>query len=234
MLFYLLDVIPKFLKLVNNTHSSTRHNTYSCVVMAGWQARVRWYAMSKHNDSIPEHSPDDTDLPQMFVTYSMYNSSTILNTTDTIYTGDPLHTVQPIHNATLHIKMSTLKRNTSFACRITGVNKNFLTQYNLSEDSLVYIMEQTVPSEPVSSSSSTTLFVVIGLVVSLLIAIVATITSILYYRRHRRLKNASLMPSTFGQLAVSMPMDMKVINENKEVKFPRDKITLLRVLGKVV
>ena len=242
-LFYHLDVIPKFLELpsaVINTNSFTRYNTYSCVAMAGWQARVRWYAnatVSEHNNSIPEHSPDDTDLPSMFVTYSIHNLSTVLNTTNTTnttYTGDPLHTVQPIHNATLHINTSSHTGNNNLVCKITGVNRHFLTQYNVSEDSLVYTMELLVASAPASTSSNPTLFVVIGLVVSLLITIVAVLALMLYYRRHRHLKNALLMPTTFGQLAVSIPMDMKFINENKEVEFPRNKVTLLHVLGKVV
>ncbi|XP_065920975.1 platelet-derived growth factor receptor alpha-like isoform X2 [Dysidea avara] len=235
-----VDVIPRFLGLpsaIINISSSTRYNTYSCVAMAGWQARVLWYANTtvlEHNNNIPEHSPDDTDLPSMFVTYSIHNSSIVLNTTDTTYTGDPLHTVQPIHNATLHIKTSSHRGNNSLVCKITGVNRHFLTHYNVSEGSLVYTMELSVLSASVSSSSTSsnpTLFVVVGLVVSLLVVIAVIVAVILYYRRHRHLKTASLMPTTFGQLTVSIPMDMKFINENKDVEFPRDTVTLLHVLG---
>ena len=238
-----IDVIPKFVEppSVSKISSFAGYNTYSCVVMAGWNTRVRWYAsitVSEDDDSIPEHSLNDADLPSMFVTYSKQNSSATLNTTDTSYTGGPLDTVMPVHNATLHVHISEINRNMTLICKITGVNRNFLSQYNISEASLVYTMQQPIPTVPVSSSpasSNMVLFVVIGLVVCLLIAIAVVLGVIVYYKRCCYLKTeSSLMPATFGQFTVSMPISLKLVNENKEVEFPRNKVTLLHVLGKMI
>ena len=225
---------------IANISSATEYLTYSCVVMAGWHARVRWYntTVSVDDYSIPEHSLNDTDLPPMFVTYSKYNSSATLNTTDTSYTGGPLDTVKPVHNATLYVRKANVTGNLTLICKITGVNKRFLSQYNISEASLVYTMQQSIPTVPVSSSpasSNVVLFVVIGLVVCLLIAVAVILGVIVYYRRYYRLMGkTSLLPATFEQFAVSIPMDLKFIKENKEVKFPRNKVTLLHVLGKMM
>ena len=184
------DVIPKFVELpsaIANISSATEYLTYSCVVMAGWYARVRWYntTVSVDDYSIPEHSLNDTDLPPMFVTYSKYNSSATLNTTDTSYTGGPLDTVKPVHNATLYVRKANVTGNLTLICKITGVNKRFLSQYNISEASLVYTMQQSIPTVPVSSSpasSNVVLLLIIGLAVSLLIAIALVWVTTVYYR----------------------------------------------------
>ena len=114
-------------------------SNYSCVAKAGYGAKLQWFNASGH--VVPEYSPDDTSSPSVYVTYSMDNVPTVLTGKDSIYTGDPIDSVYPVHNATLHINSRPYHdQNRNFTCVITGVNIEFLQQYNVPDESLTYSM----------------------------------------------------------------------------------------------
>ena len=132
--------MPEFLELppsyvvINTTTSS-----HSCVAKAGWGAKILWFESS--GAIIPEHDPTDTNLPSLYVTYSLKNVSTLLTVKNPGYNIDPINSTYPIHNATLHINgRPHHDHNRSFTCVITGVNREFLQQYNVPDDNLRHSM----------------------------------------------------------------------------------------------
>ena len=136
---YLLDVIPEFLHTPAPYAVHTTMSSYSCVAKAGWGAKLQWF--NANGRAIPEYNSDDTSLPSVYVTYSVNNVSTVLTGKESRYTGDPINSVYPVHNATLHINGTPYHdQNRSFTCVITGVNTEFLQQYNVPDDNLRYSM----------------------------------------------------------------------------------------------
>ena len=127
--------------------SNTTLSYHSCVAKAGWGARILWYNSS--GGIIPEYSPNDTNLPSVYVTYSLKNVSMLLRVKDPGYTVDPIHSVYPVHNATLHINgRAYLDQNRSFTCIITGVNVEFLQQYKMTNDDLKHSMLVRINTTP--------------------------------------------------------------------------------------
>ena len=100
----------------------------------------------------------------------MDNVLTVLTGKDSIYTGDPIDSVYPVHNATLHINGTPYHdQSRSFFCVITGVNEQFLQQYNVSDDDLLYIMTVYINA---SSSPATNVFSggsIVGIIVSVIL-----------------------------------------------------------------
>ena len=140
IMFLVLDAIPKFIHLPSSySEQNTATAGYSCVVQGGLSAKVQWF--NGRGDVIPEHSENDTDLPSIYVTYSMYNVSTVFTANNFSYTGGPIYSVYPIHNVTLHYN-STLHngKKSNFTCAVTGMNGEFLQQYNITNDDLKYFM----------------------------------------------------------------------------------------------
>ena len=119
--------------IVHIVHNAS--NGYSCVAKAGLGAKVQWFNASGH--IIPEHSPNDTGLPPIYATYSITNVSIILGVNTSSYTGDPINSTYPVHNATLHFN-GDHDGNTSFTCAITGVNMEFMKQYDVFDDNLTH------------------------------------------------------------------------------------------------
>ena len=136
---YLLDVIPEFIHTPAPYAVHNAMSSYSCVAKAGYGAKLQWFNASGH--VVAEYSPDDTSPPSVYVIYSMDNVPTVLTGKDSIYTGDPIDSVYPVHNATLHINGRPYhNQNRNFTCVITGVNMEFLQQYNVPDESLTYSM----------------------------------------------------------------------------------------------
>ena len=226
------DVLPEFLQQPNSSYimSNTTNILHSCIAKAGWGARLQWFNSSGHR--IPEHSPNDTDLPSLYVTYSITNISTVLSVNNPNYTVSPISSVYPVHNATLHYQ----GQNTTFTCVVSGVNAEFLQQYNVPNDKLTYsITVLTRPphsSSPLSSPSS--LGPIIGIVSgNVLFVIISMVIVCFCYAKYQWKSKHQMMSvqSPFRQITAESAIGLKFISE--KAQFPREKITLLHVLGKV-
>ena len=207
--------------------SNTTSISHSCIAKAGWGARLQWFNSNGH--VIPEYSPNDTDLPSLYVTYSITNISTVLSVNNPNYTVSPISSVYPVHNATLHYQ----GRDTTFTCVITRVNPEFLQQYNVPNDKLTYsITLQTRPPHSLSSSLSVgpIIGIVIGTVLILIISILIVFFCYAKYRRKSKHQTMSVQ-SPFRQITTESAIGSKFISE--KAQFPREKITLLHVLSKV-
>ena len=143
-----LDVVPEFLELPPSyVVSNTTLSYHSCVAKAGWGAKILWF--DSNGGVIPEYSPNDTNLPSVYVTYSLKNVSTLLRVKDPGYTVDSIDSVYPVHNATLHINGRPYHdQNRSFTCIITGVNMEFLQQYKMTDDDLRHSMLVHINTTP--------------------------------------------------------------------------------------
>ena len=122
------DVLPEFLQKNNSLDAvvvTDTNSSHSCVAKAGWDARLQWRNIN--GDIISE---SNTNLSKSaYVTYSITNTSIMLTVNNSNYAvDDPIYRVYPVHNATLHYPA----KNNTFFCVITGVNKDFLKQYNVS------------------------------------------------------------------------------------------------------
>ena len=184
---------------------------------------------------IPEYSPDDTNS-SVYVTYSMYNKSTVLTGNNSIYTGDPIYSVYPVHNATLHIN-GTHNQSRIFTCVITGVNKEFLQQYNVSDNELSYLV--TVYISGSSSSATVNVFSggsIVGIIISvvLILAVIAFIILLCYGKRRRSKRRKLSIEAPFKQLNAELVVDLKYIDNNSKLQFPREKVSLLEKLGELL
>ena len=226
-----LDVIPEFLQLPPHYSEQSTSSSYSCVAKAGWGARVQWFNASSHE--IQELIANDTSPPSVYVTYSTQNISTVFKANNFSYTGDPVDSVYPVHNATLHYNGASYHhQNKSFVCVITGVDKGFLKQYNLTDNNLDYFM--TVYTIASADSSKLTVELVIGIIIGIVL-ILATILFIilLYYGQCRRSRKRKLsIQAPFSKLTFESTVDLKSVNNSSEAQFPREKVALLEVLGK--
>ena len=221
------DVLPEFLQKNNSLDAvvvTDTNSSHSCVAKAGWGARLQWRNIN--GDVISESKPGDTN-----VTYSITNTSTMLTVNSSNYaTDDPIYRVYPVHNATLHYPA----KNNTFFCVITGVNEDFLKQYSVSN--LKYSLTVRVNS----SSSLSPSFVfstgsiagsVIGAVL-ILIIIVLIIMHFCYVKYQQRSKhNTFSAQSPFSQFTAELGIGSQCIGE--KVQFPREKVVLLHVIGKV-
>ena len=223
---------------VLNTTSSI--SNYSCVAKAGWGAKVKW--INSSGDVIPEHDPNDINLPSIYVTYSMNNVSTVLTAKNTSYTGDPINSVYPVHTATLHFNGTPYHdQNRSFTCFITGVNVQFLHKYNVSGNNLAYSMTVYVPKAVTTTSSSssssssglTAVSIILTIIGAILLLIIIISMSIFCYKKYgQQSQSIPLSIQTpFSQFTAESAIDSTIIGE--KVQFPREKITLLQVLGKL-
>ena len=236
LLYYYLDVLPEFLEsppsyVVSNTTTSY----HSCVAKAGWGAKLLWFDSS--GAIIPEYSPTDTYLPSLYVTYSLKNVSTLLRVKDPGYTVDPVNSVYPVHNATLHINGRPYHdQNGSFTCVITGVNMEFLRQYKVTDDKLRHSMLVYINTPPESSPQSSDLAtgflisLITGAILILVIIILITFFCYAQYRQQSKSKTLSI-ETPFGHFTAESAIDSKIINE--KIQFPRERITLLHVIGKI-
>ena len=207
-------------------------SSYSCVAKAGYGAKLQWFNASGR--VVPEYSPDNTNSSSVYVTYSMYNKSTELKGNNSIYTGDPIYSVYPVHNATLHIN-GTHNQSIIFTCAITGVKKEFLQQYNVSDNKLSY--QVTVY---ISGSSSATVNVfsggsIVGITISiiLILAVIAFIILFCYGKCRRSKRRKLSIDAPFKQLNAELVVDLKYIDNNSKLQFPREKISLLEKLGEL-
>ena len=212
--------------------SNTTLSYHSCVAKAGCGARILWYNSS--GGIIPEYSPNDTNLPSVYVTYSLKNVSMLLRVKDPGYTVDPIHSVYPVHNATLHINGRPYHgQNRSFICVITEVNDEFLQQYNVSNDDLRHFMLIYINASLELSSSGLATGLLIPLITGAVLVLVVIILITLFccgkYQRHSKSKLLSV-ETPFGQFTAESAIDSKLTNE--KVQFPRDRITLLHAIGK--
>ena len=233
-----LDVLPEFMELPPSyVVSYTTTSYHSCVAKAGWGAKILWFDSS--GTIIPEHDPTDTSLPSLYVTYSLKNVPTLLTVKDPGYNVDPINSTYPVHNATLHINGRPYhNQNRSFTCVITGVNTEFLQQYNVPDDNLRHFMLVYINMPPESSSSTQSSGLATGFLISvitgavLILVIIILITFFCYgkYRRHSKSKKLSI-ETPFGHFTAESAIDSKLINE--KVQFPRERITLLHVIGEL-
>ena len=189
---------------------------------------------------VPEYSSDDTSPPSVYVTYSIDNVPTVLTGKHSIYTGDPIDSVYPVHNATLHINgIPYPDQNRNFFCVITGVNVEFLQQYDVSNDDLLYLMTVYMNATSSSATVSSDVFSggsVIGIIISviLILAVIALII-LLCYGKHRRSKRRKLsIDAPFKQLNAELVVDLKYIDNNSKLQFPREKVSLLEKLGELL
>jgi len=185
------------------------------------------------------------DLPSIYITYSIANISTVLRAKDSGYTVNPINSTYPVHNATLYFNgLPYYNSSKSFTCAITGVDMEFLQQYDVSNENLTYYTtihistsKEKPPEKSMHESSSSNLAAgfVVGIVIGaiLILAVIIIFISFCYYIKHRQpSKRRKLSIKTpFGQLTAESAIDSKIINE--KVQFPRDKITLLHMLGKL-
>ena len=189
---------------------------------------------------VAEYSSDDTSLPSVYMTYSMDNVSTVLTGKDSIYTGDPIDSVYPVHNATLHINgIPYHDQNRSFFCVITGVNLEFLQQYNVSNDDLLYVMTVYINERSSSATVSSDVFgggYVVGIIISviLILAVIAFIILICYEKRRRSKRRKLSIDAPFKQLNAELVVDLKYIDNNSKLQFPREKVSLLEKLGELL
>ena len=223
------------------SNTTTFHN-YSCVAKAGWGARIRWYNGS--GNAITEYSPHDTDLPSVYVTYSINNVSTILNVQEPGYIIDLINSVYPVHTATLHFSGTQYQgQNRSFTCEITGVKAEFLQQYNVQDDDLLHFMTVNINASSASmshltsasSSSNLSSGLIIGIVIGaiLFLTVIIMIIFICYGMYWQRPKTKTLSIQTpFSHLTSESPIGIDINTVGGKVQFPREKITLLHVLGK--
>ena len=235
----LLDVIPEFLQLPPPYSEQNTSSSYSCVVKAGWGAKVQWFNASGYG--IPEHSTNNTSLPSVYVTYSTSNVSTVFKADNFSYTGDSVNTVYPIHNATLHYNSTSHHhQNSSFICVITGVNVGFLEQYNVT-DNLTYFMTvytniTSAPPESVASadSSNSTSEFVVGIIIGviLILAVILFVILLCYGQRQRSRKKKLSIQAPFRKLTADSAVDIKSVENSSKAQFPREKVALLEVLGK--
>ena len=209
---------------------NTTLSYHSCVAKAGWGAKIQWYNSS--NVVIPEYSPNDTNVSSVYVTYSLKNVSTLLRVKDPGYTVDPIDSVYPVHNATLHINGRPYHgQNKSFTCIITGVNPEFLQQYNMTNDDLKHSMVVYINASSSSSGLATEFLIslITGAVLILVVIILIALFCCGKYQRHSKSKLLSV-ETPFGQFTAESAIDSKLTNE--KVQFPRDRITLLHAIGK--
>ena len=211
--------------------SNTTLSYHSCVAKAGWGAKILW--LNSSGDVIPEYSPNETNLPSVYVTYSLKNVSTQLRVKDPGYTVDPIDSVYPVHNATLHINGRPYHgQNRSFICVITGLDRKFLQQYNMTDD-LKHTMEVYINASSSNSSSGLATEFLISLITGAVLVLVVIILITLFccgkYQRHSKSKQLSVK-TPFGQFTAESAIDSKLTNE--KVQFPRDRITLLHAIGK--
>ena len=155
------------------------------------------------------------------------------------YTGDPINSTYPVHNATLHINGTPYHdQNRSFTCVITGVNTEFLQQYNVPDDNLSYIMTVYINanSSTLTASASSDVFsggFVVGIIISVILILAIIVFVILVcYGKCRRSKTRKLsVEAPFKQLNVELAADLKSIDNNSKMQFPQEKIALLEQLG---
>ena len=140
ILFLILDAIPKFTHLPPSySEQNATTATYSCVVQGGLSAKVQW--RNGRGDVMPERSENDTNLPPIYVTYSMYNVSTVFSANNFSYIGETINSVYPVHNVTLHYNgVSQVNKKSIFICGITGMKEEFLKQYSVTDEDLSYLM----------------------------------------------------------------------------------------------
>jgi len=218
------DVLPEFLQKNNSLNAvvvTDTNSSHSCVAKAGWGARLQWRNIN--GDIISE---SNTNLSKSaYVTYSITNTSTMLTVNNPNYAvDDPIYRVYPVHNATIHYPAE----NNTFFCVITGVNEDFLKQYNVSN--LKYSLTVQVNSS--SSLSSSFVFStgsiagsVIGAVL-ILIIIVLIIMHFCYVKYQQRSKhNTFSAQSPFSQFTAELGIGSKCIGE--KVQFPREKVVLI-------
>ena len=167
----------------------------------------------------------------------MNNVSTVFKADNFSYTGDSINTIYPVHNATLHYNGT---QNSTFICVITGVNEGFLKQYNAT-DNLRYFMtvyaNVTVPlPESISSegSSNSTSEFVVGIIIGviLILAVILFIILLCYGQHQRSRKKKISIQAPFRKLTAESAVDLKTVDNSSKAQFPREKITLLEVLGK--
>lgn len=210
------------------------HNTtsvYSCVAIAGWDARVQW--INGSGDDIPVHNPNDTNLPSIYVTYSIFTLSKEVKTEN--YTGHPFYSIHPVHNVTLHLNGIPYHGDERFTCRITGVNMGVLRKYKVPNN-FTYYMTVNVTELPLSSNlkSSTSLSAgpIAGIAIgaTLVMVTIALLVILVRYGKFQRSRNRKLSISApFGQFTVES-VDLKSVTNNK-MQFPKENITLLEVIG---
>ena len=228
--------LPALFTVLNTTSSASN---YSCVAKAGWDAKIKW--INANGDVIPEHDPNDINLPSIYVTYSMNNMSAVLTGKNTSYTGDPINSVYPVHTATLHFNgIPYHGQNKSFTCFITDLNVRFLQQYNVPDDNLtysmtVYIRDSSSSALTASSSGDLTSGPIVGIGISSIL-ILAFVFFVIYfcYGKHRQTKRRKLsIQAPFQKLTADLAVDLKIDNNNSKVKFPRENVTLLEKLGEL-
>lgn len=242
MCLYSVDVIPEFVKLPPSITVQNETSTYSCVAKAGWGAKVHWINTSS-DSVIPEYSANDTNLPSVYVTYSMYNVSVVLKAKNPGYNVSAIDSVYPVHNVTLHLN-GTLYHgsNITFTCKVTGMNEKFLQKYNVSDDDFTHFMtvhinatKTLLSSNLMSSISDLTLGPIIGVISGaiLILAICTLVVIFCYKKRLRQQKQTKvLINPPFGLFTAESAIDSKLFISEK-MQFPREKITLLHVLGKL-
>ena len=238
-MFLILDAIPKFIhQLSSYSEQNTTIASYSCVVQGGLSSKVQW--SNSRGDVIPERSENDTNPPSIYVTYSMYNVSTVFSANNFSYTGEPINSEYPIHNVTLHYNRTLHNgRENDFTCAITGMNREFLKQYNITNDNLTFFMtvytnDTPLFREPISTHTKKTMDeIAIMIIITGVILIVAFILliTLLYYGRRRQLRKKKVsIQAPFEILTAESALNLS--NSSKAL-FPRDKVALLEVIGKL-
>ena len=228
IIFIILDAIPKFTHLPPSySEQNTTNATYSCVAQGGLSAKVQW--RNGKGDVIPKHSENDTNLPPIYVTYSMYNVSTNFSANNFSYTGEPINSVYPVHNVTLHYNNVLNNDNKSdFTCAITGMNTEFLKQYNITDNDLKYFITIVHSLSPENTTNEIAIMIII-IGVFLFLVFILLITLLYYGRRQQLRKKKVSIQAPFEILTAESALDLS--SSNKAL-FPRDKVALLEVIGK--
>ena len=231
------DVLPEFLQQSNSSDNivvvTDTNSSHSCVAKAGWGAKLQW--MNNGGDVILEWKPNDTSSP--YVTYSMTNTSTVLTVNNPGYTVNPIHSAYPVHNATIHYPAE----NNIFHCVITGINEDFLKQYNVSNltYSITVVANPSFSSLPPPSFDSSdelfkfsTGFITGSVIIAALILIIVLLITLLCYTKYcQRSKHSTISAqSPVSHFTAKLGIGSKCINQ--KVHFPRGKVTLLHVIGK--
>ena len=221
-----IDVLPEFLQQSNSSDNivvvTDTNSSHSCVAKAGWGAKLQW--MNNGGDVILEWKPNDTSSP--YVTYSMTNTSTVLTVNNPDYTVNPIHSVYPVHNATIHYPAE----NNTFHCVITGVNEDFLKQYNVSN--LTYSITVVADLSLDESFKFSTGSITGSIIGTALILIIVVLITLLCYAKYRQRSKHSIISaqSPFSHFTAELGIGSKCISQ--KVHFPREKVTLLHVIGK--